>query len=108
MIWIRSKTAVQNDTHCSAVVSILLNTWKSSSTNFGHKTNDPKYFHIFSPDLQAILAYISASVGATADGELYVSADGTWAAGTDAYLVISYYKTTSDGLTALCEMYSTE
>lgn len=63
-----------------------LPTWKSSSTNFGHKTYDPKYFHRFSPDLQAILCDISASVGARAEKDLYVSAVDNWAAGTEAYL----------------------
>jgi len=47
-----------------------LPTWKSSSTNFGHKTYGPKYFHRFSPDLQAIVCDISASVRARADKDL--------------------------------------
>jgi hypothetical protein len=47
-----------------------LPSWKSTSTNFCHKTYDPKYFHRFSPDLQAILCDIPASVRTRDDKDL--------------------------------------
>jgi len=61
------------------------------------------YFQRFSPDLQAILCDISASVWARAENiSPYVSAVDNWAAEwTLTSLVVSYYTATPDCLTAL-------
>jgi hypothetical protein len=103
----RVKTVCQTTRTAVLRLAFPLVAWKSSSTKSGHKTYYPKYFHRFSPYLQAILCYTvqyRRPQGMTADipvKPMSVLLIPRRLERTLRCLVSSCYTRTSDGLIAL-------